>query len=191
MRFVGALGLVGVTGPRSRVYPEHRDIAVLAVETLDRSAERYSIACGMRAPATKCGLRQGVDPEQGAKPGCIDWAALSGIAGDHSCSSAQMIDTVNNTEWILKVAAIAAQLKVDLSRISTTPSAAAAERNMTIGDIRRQFEDEAAKAQRINALRAADVQLQSADTDYARRAGYNNAHFLLPAHRQTLLWKST
>ena len=36
------------------------------------------------------------------------------------------------------------------------------------------------RAQRINALRTADVQLQHADAEYATRAGSNNAHFLLP-----------
>ena len=181
-----ALGLAGLTGPAlAWVYPEHRDIAVLAVETLDpeRRAAFDRLWGDARNGREGRLCDKGVDPGQGAKPGCIDWAALSGIAGDHSCSSAQMLDTVNNSEWILKVAAIAAQLKVDLSRISTTPSAANAERNTTIGDIRRQFEDEAAKAQRTNALRSADVQLQSADTEYARRAGYNNAHFLLARPR--------
>ena len=169
-----AVGLVGMTGPAlAWVYPEHRDIAVLAVETLD--PERRAVFDRLWGDArTGHEVRlcdKGVDPEQGAKPECIDWAALSGIAGDHSCSSAQMIDTVNNTEWILKVAAIAAQLKVDLSRISTTPSVPNAERSSTISDIRRQFEDEAAKAQRINALRAADVKLQSADTDVCPPGG--------------------
>ena len=33
---------------------------------------------------------------------------------------------------------------------------------------------------RINALRNSDIKLQSADPEYATRAGSNNVHFLLP-----------
>ena len=35
------------------------------------------------------------------------------------------------------------------------------------------------RADRINALRIADIRLQRADPEYATRAGSNNAHFLL------------
>jgi hypothetical protein len=183
---LSALVLAGMTGPAlAWVYPEHRDIAVLAVETLDpqHRAEFDRLWGEARAGHEVRLCEQGVDSQQGVKPDCIDWAALSGIGGDHSCSSAQMMDTVNNTEWVLKVAAIAAQLKVDLSRISTTSSVHDQERASTIADIRRQLENEAAKAQRINALRSADTKLQTADTGYARRAGSNNAHFLLARPR--------
>jgi hypothetical protein len=48
-----------------------------------------------------------------------------------------------------------------------------------IGDLRRQLESEAVRAERANALRDADVRLQRADTEYATRAGSSNAHFLL------------
>ncbi len=46
----------------------------------------------------------------GLTPACIDWAALAAIAGDHSCSSQQMLDTVSQQDWILVVADVAAQL---------------------------------------------------------------------------------
>ena len=181
-----ALVLAGMTGRAlAWVYPEHRDIAVLAVQTLDpeRRAEFDRLWGEARAGHELRLCEQGVDPQQGVKPECIDWAALSGIGGDHSCSSAQMMDTVDDSQWILRVAAIAAQLKEDLSRISTTPSAHNTELASTIADFRRQLEDEAKKAQRINALRTADTQLQKADAGYARRAGSNNAHFLLARPR--------
>ena len=183
---LSALVLAGLTGPAlAWIYPEHRDIAVLAVETLDpeRKAEFDRLWGEARAGHEMRLCVQGADPQQGVRPECIDWAALSGIGGDHSCSSAQMMDTVDNSEWILKVAAIAAQLKVDLSRISTISSVHDQERASTIADFRHQFENEAAKAQRINALRTADTQLQTADAGYARRAGSNNAHFLLARPR--------
>ena len=39
------------------------------------------------------------------------------IAGDHACSSQQMLATVSETEWILVVADVAAQLKMDLTDV--------------------------------------------------------------------------
>jgi hypothetical protein len=105
---------------------------------------------------------------------------MSAIAGDHSCSSKQLLNTVTDSEWILTVADVAAQLKVDLSQVSKAlpgePSKDGAAAQLSYW--RRQFESQAARAQRINALRIADVRLQRADPEYATRAGSNNAHFL-------------
>ena len=63
----------------------------------------------------------GADGEQGTAPSCIDWAALSAIAGDHSCSSREMFETARSAPWILQVADVAAQLKEDLARIPVLP----------------------------------------------------------------------
>ena len=60
------------------------------------------------------------DPVQGVTPECIDWAALSAIGGDHSCSAASMLETALRSDWILAVADVAAQLKEDLARIPVT-----------------------------------------------------------------------
>ena len=62
-------------------------------------------------------VRAGCRRAAGVAPACIDWAALSAIAGDHSCSSTDMLDTRPQTDWILVVADVAAQLKEDLARI--------------------------------------------------------------------------
>lgn len=164
------------------VYPEHRDIAVLAVESLDPA--RRSAFDGLWADA-RTGYQQrlcerGADVGQGVAPDCIDWAAMSAIAGDHSCSSVQMLDTVLNSDWILVVADIAAQLKIDLARVAQLQSASnVKQQGSLISDLRRQVESEGVRAERVNALRAADVRLQRADPQYATRAGSNNAHFLL------------
>src|SRR6476646_2035144 len=101
------------------IYPEHRDIALLAVETLD--PERKAIFDGLWNEA-RIGSEQrlcaaGGDSSQGLAPSCIDWAAFSGIAGDHSCSSSNMVDIALKSDWILKVATVAAQLKSDLAQI--------------------------------------------------------------------------
>ena len=111
------------------IYPEHRDIAVLAVQGLDAEhrAEFDRLWQAARAgdPQRMCAMV--ADSEQGVTPTCIDWAALSGIAGDHSCSSAEMLETVRKSDWILVVADVAAQLKVDLARIPVTAPSEQAE----------------------------------------------------------------
>lgn len=164
------------------VYPEHRDIAVLAIEGLDpeRRAQFDQLWSEARAgnESRLCSL--GADVGQGVAPACIDWAAMSAISGDHSCSSADMLDTVLQSDWILAVADVAAQFKVDLSRIEEGPAAKPGGQGITpIRDIRRQLESEALRAERVNVVRVADIRLQRADPQYATRAGSNNAHFLL------------
>ncbi|WP_153067460.1 hypothetical protein [Steroidobacter cummioxidans] len=162
------------------VYPEHRDIAVLAIEDLD--AERKALFDQLWAQARvgheKRLCEQGAYTTQGITPECIDWAAMSAIGGDHSCSSQQMLDMVTASESILVVAEVAAQLKVDLQRVSKAQSAASPSSGL-IGGLRGVAESEALRADRVNALRVADFRLQRADPDYATRAGSNNAHFLL------------
>jgi len=88
------------------------------------------------------------------------------------------------SDWILAVADVAAQLKLDLARVAVTARPELDIRSKDIaGDVQRAVEDEARRAQRINALRTADIRLQRADPEYATRAGSNNAHFLIPRPR--------
>jgi len=164
------------------VYPEHRDLALLTVRGLD--AEHKGIFDRLWQEARGHDVQrlceQGADAEQGVTPSCIDWAALSAIAGDHSCSSKGMLDTVLGSDWILVVADVAAQLKVDLANIPITATADQVETpSDLIADARRRLADETTRAKRVNALRTADIRLQRADPEYATRAGSNNAHFLL------------
>lgn len=127
---------------------------------------------------------QGADVEQGLKPACSDWAALPALAGDHSCSSRELTDIVLKSNWIFAVAAVAAQLKVDLSQIEILPPASQVSTDQDpIAELRLRMESETARAARINSLRAADVGLQRADRDYATRVGANNAHFMLARPR--------
>jgi len=165
------------------IYPEHRDIAVLAVQGLDaeRRAEFDQLWQAARAgdPQRMCAMV--ADSEQGVTPACIDWAALSAIGGDHSCSSAEMLETVRKSDWILVVADVAAQLKVDLARIPVTARSDQVEpAAQIIADAQRRLADEASRAQRQNAQRSADTRMQRADPHYATRADANLAHFLLP-----------
>ena len=165
------------------IYPEHRDIAVLAVQGLDaeRSAEFDRLWQAARAGDEQRMCAMGADTGQGVTPACIDWAALSAIGGDHSCSSADMLETVRKSDWILVVADVAAQLKADLARIPVTaPPDQAEPASRIIADAQRRLADEASRAMRLNALRSADTRMQRADAQYARRADANLAHFLLP-----------
>jgi hypothetical protein len=138
------------------VFPEHRDIAVLSVQRLD--AEQQSALQKLWSEARSghearlC--EQVADTAQAVKPTCIDYAAWTAIAGDHSCSAGDMLNTVLNAPWILGVAGVSAKLKTQL---------AAAER----------------RDQRVNAVRASDLALQRTDPEYVTRASSNNAHFML------------
>ena len=182
-----ALGVIGVAGPaHAWIYPEHRDIAVLAVDKLD--PERRALFDGLwreaRTGHEQRLCEQAADGKQGLAPACLDWAALPAIAGDHSCSSKNLLDTAVNSDWILKVAGVAAQLKVDLGKIAVTarPEVNVRSKDL-VADVQRLVEDQALRADRQNALRTSDTQLQHADVEYATRAGSNNAHFLLPRPR--------
>jgi len=182
-----AFSFLCTSGPAfAWVYPEHRDIAILAVETLDpdRRAIFDELWAEARVGNEKRLCAQGADTTQGVKPECIDWAAMPAISGDHSCSSQQMLDMVTNSQRVLELADIAAQLKLDLAQVPKLPPAGPdAGGTSRISDLRRQLETEAARAQRTNALRVADIRLQAADPEYATRAGSNNAHFLLARPR--------
>lgn len=141
---------------RAWVYPEHRRIALLAVQKL--SPEHRAILDRLWTQArigSEARLTESIiDVNQGLHPTHIDYAAWAGISGDHSCSPHDMLETVLKSDWILNVAHIAAQLEVDIL----------ASRN---------------QSEHVNALRNSDIRLQRADAEYATRAGSNNVHFLL------------
>jgi hypothetical protein len=86
------------------IYPEHRDITLLAVQELDpeRRAILNRLWAEARSGHEKRLCEQAADPEQARKPSCIDWAALPAIAGDHSCSAEDMVHTILTTGWILE-----------------------------------------------------------------------------------------
>ena len=180
------LALSCATGPAfAWVYTEHRDIAVLGIERLDpdRKALFDRLWAEARINREKRLCAQGADTAQGVLPECIDWAAMAAISGDHACSSKQLLDSISNSEWILDVADVGAQLKIDLLRVSKMAPAAPQKEGL-IGDLRRQVESEGVRAARINALRDADLRLQHADMEYATRAGSNGRACSRPAPRR-------
>ncbi len=166
------------------VYPEHRDIAVLGVQVLDpqRAAAFDKLWKEARIGHENRLCELPAVADQGTAPLCLDWAAWPAIAGDHSCSSKDMLDVVLRSEWILGVADVAAQLKADLSRVPVVPAPGQQADNdglVRYPDFARRVQGEQIRSERLNALRTSDIRLQRADPAYATRAGANNAHFLL------------
>jgi hypothetical protein len=138
------------------VFPEHRDIAVLAIRRLspEQQALLQRLWTEARAGHESRLCDQVAEVAQGLKPDCIDYASWAAISGDHSCSASDMLGVVLDAPWIVGVAQVSARLKNKL---------AAAQR----------------RDQRINAVRDSDIALQRTDPEYVTRASSNNAHFLL------------
>jgi len=138
------------------VFPEHRDITLLALERLEPVKRLLLVKLWSEArfghESRLCA--EMADTSQGPKPTCLDYASWPAISGDHSCSADEMLNTVLESPWILKVADISAQLKSRLAA-ATRPD------------------------QRLNAVRDSDIAMLHADPAYVTRAGSNNAHFLL------------
>jgi hypothetical protein len=138
------------------VFPEHRQILLNAIQNLDPS---YRLLMDqLWTEATKGFNNRLTDsviiPDQGTHATKIDYATWAAIAGDHSCSPEAMLNTILYSEWIIKVANIAEELRIGLATAKN-------------------------RSQQINALRDSDIKLQRADLEYATRAGSNNVHFLL------------
>ena len=148
--------LFNLSTTKAWVYPEHRDIMLLAIEKLstDYRASLDELWAQARVGFEFRLSENVIEPEQLLKPEFIDYAAWPAIAGDHSCSAENMMHNILETDWILAVADITAQLKIDLEFSSN-------------------------RIRRINGLRESDLRLQGADPEYATRAGSNNVHFLL------------
>jgi hypothetical protein len=138
------------------VYPEHRDITAQALR--DLSPERRHVIEEMWSAARRS-VGEGycatvIDGDGTATPLCIDLAAWPALAGDHSCSPYQFLETVPNSRWIMRVAEIGAETKVALQ------SARSRERV-------------------FNEWALSHLKMQIADREYTSRAEANKGHFLL------------
>ena len=166
LRFCLLIFLLGmIKSSFAWVYPEHRQILLLAIQNLSPA---YRTRLNQFWSGARLGFENRltstvIEPAQGLQPRQLDYASWAAIAGDHSCSPENLLNNVLYTEWVLKVADIAAQLRIDIAA-------------------------DQSKSQRINALRRADIRLQRADADYADRGSANNVHFLIgrPAVNTTL-----
>lgn len=145
------------------IYPEHRDITLLAILKLD-SVRRVTLDhLWMKARAGhESRLHETIiDIHQGILPEYIDYAAWPAIAGDHSTSACDMVNNILQTTWILKVADVTARLKIGLAESDS-------------------------KSEKEQQLRASDLRLLRVDPEYVSRAGSNNVHFMLSRSSETI-----
>jgi hypothetical protein len=137
----------------SWIYPEHEDIAEAAIGRLPDDARAFYRELWIAAGAPKA-CPEPVTVLQGPAPACVDFAAWSAIAGDHSCSPRQLLDEVLPSDWILRVASVGAVARLGLA-------SARDEHDV------------------LTYWAESDVGLERADPEYSSRAVTNNAHFLV------------
>ncbi|MCX5730431.1 MAG: hypothetical protein NTY18_03555, partial [Deltaproteobacteria bacterium] len=139
------------------LYPEHRNIGVAAIQKLppgDRAAfDALWEAARQTLPDRLCPKPS--EGDQGLAPRCIDFAAFSALSGDHSCSPQEVAERVLSSNWILRVARVAAETQANLGKAR-------------------------GRDQLQNAIATSHLAFQAVDPAYVSRAGANNAHFLLP-----------
>jgi hypothetical protein len=140
----------------SWIYPEHRDILIFAIQKLDparrdRFERLWTLAIrGHEGRLTARPADTGIT----GNTRVLDYASFPAIAGDHSTSASDMVGSILNSEWILKVSDVAMSLKEGLANSSN-------------------------RSESLNKLRDSDLRLLKVDPDYVTRAGANNVHFLL------------
>ena len=147
------------------IWPEHRDIAVAALNDLP-AGERKALDA-MWGEAQKIGGKQVctrlVDPA--AQPDdvkfgdwdtvCVDFASFPALAADHSCSSDELWADASKEPWAVKVVWVASRTK---SRLASAKDPAQTEDVWSLSHLAMQY----------------------VDPRYLTRAEGNNAHFLVP-----------
>lgn len=147
------------------IWPEHRDIAAEALKELPAAQKKTidQMWVGVRGIGGKQVCEKVVDP--GAQPTdvprgewekvCVDFASFPALAGDHSCTAAELWSDAAKEPWAVKVVWVAAKTKERLA----------------------SSRDE---AQRTDFLSLSHLAMQYVDPRYLTRAEGNNAHFLFP-----------
>ena len=156
IRFIILIFCIFPVTVKAWVYPEHRDITLLAIQKLDSIYRaRLDALWALARKGHESRLDISVaDFTQNEHPKCIDYAAFPAIAGDHSVSAENLVYNVLQTDWILLVADVAARLKNGLAT-SHNPS------------------------ERATQMRDSDLRFLRVDPEYVTRAGSNNVHFML------------
>jgi hypothetical protein len=153
------------TSAAAWIWPEHRDIAAEALRDLPAQQKKTidQMWVGVRSIGGKQVCEKVVDP--GATPTdvprgewdevCVDFASFPALAGDHSCTAAELWSDAAKEPWAVKVVWVAAKTKERLA----------------------SSRDE---AQRTDFLSLSHLAMQYVDPRYLTRAEGNNAHFLVP-----------
>jgi hypothetical protein len=149
-------GLLGAARLDAWTYSEHRAITARAIEALDPKRRAaldalWSLARGGET-ARLCAAADAGD--QGTRPACLDLAAWPSVAADHACSPDELERVLLESDWILRVAGVAAVTGAGLA------------------DARNESE-------RRNVQMNGDLRLERTDPEYGRRADANDAHHLL------------
>ena len=141
------------------IFPEHRDIGRVAIDQLDDESKNelnriWKAANPSHSPRL-CGQPSEIEevPRVGDTP-CADLAMLFAVAGDHSCSPADLDNVVLNSAWFPRVSIYTAEVKQELKDSDDLNS-------------------------KLNIWNRSNVQLLKIDSGYLSRASNNNAHFPL------------
>lgn len=156
-RFVAAAMIISLSCMHAKawVYPEHRQLLYMAIKNL---SPEFRVQLDMIWMKARSGHETRLSEsiiDSAAGRMTIDYASWSAIAGDHSCSPGDMLNTILTSKWIFNVERTSEKLAQKLAQART-------------------------ESQRVNALRSSDLQLMNADASYVSRAGSSNVHFLLP-----------
>jgi hypothetical protein len=121
-KVVVAVALITLLPPaaspaRAWIFPEHRKITSTAITGLREEQAEILRGLWESARAGREGrfCPEPDAPEPEATPACLDYSTWPAIGGDHACSFEEMLATVSDTDWILKVAAIGARTGRDLA----------------------------------------------------------------------------
>ena len=113
------------TSAAAWIWPEHRDIAAEALRELPPAQKKTidQMSVGVRAIGGKQVCEKVVDP--GSEPTnvprgewdkvCVDFASFPALAGDHSCTAAELWSDAAKEPWAVKVVWVAAKTKERLA----------------------------------------------------------------------------
>jgi len=157
-------GVFWAAPARAWIWPEHRDIAVTAIEGLP-PAERAQLEALWASLKKEAGpqlcptlVNPGAAPQSAFGDWsaiCLDFPSYPALGGDHSCSTAELRAVTETEEWGRQVAWVAEWSK---QRLAEAPN----------------------DAVRTDAWNKSHLAMQFVDPRYLSRAASNNAHFLAP-----------
>ncbi len=154
-RFIQCLVVIAfslaVSDAHAWIFPEHQEITALALQSLTAD-ERKAINEIWASDAAKSPrLCKAVDERSQGKD-CIDFSFLPAIAGDHSCSVADLRVVTMTAPWIEDVIEVSDRVRGELNQVSDGH-------------------------EYIDVWKTSHLELELVDADYSARATNNNAHF--------------
>jgi hypothetical protein len=154
---VSTIGLLFGTGEaRAWILPEHAEITAQATKQLTppELAVLSDLWVAARGESERLceGLGRAPADSEGAVA-CLGFADLPSVAGDHSCTPAELLDETTRETWLRDVVEVG---------------------NLT----ERRLREAGSFSARINAWSRSNLLLERADNEYASRATSNAGHFV-------------